>query len=294
VLRGYQQRSEAAMPAAAAKAASRSPGAQAVLAGSAGLVGRAYSGEAFAVQSDAAHDLHRLEQQLAAVERGDPLTPSPGVDLPLAIPVPGGVPLAAVLRAASTAAPMLILISGAPAYDLTGKRPTAPVSRDPAWLAHEFRTFAASRGWHLAFVESPGGGRDFGRALAAALPVLHELAPVRGLPLVVCEREAAAVVGLQAHTLREAVSGLVLVGGGAMPTNLLERARSLPIRYARVHGAPANEAMQRVIDFVNGRPADSAVPLNVRWLDVQELPWPFALSLRQAVLETAAAEHFPN
>lgn len=294
VLRGYQRRSEAAMPAAHAQGPKLSPAAQAVLTGSAGLVGRAYTGEAFAVHSDAVHDLERLEQQLAALERGESLPAQPGIDLPLAIPVPGGNPLAAVLRIAAAEAPLLVVIAGAPGYDLTGRRPTAPVSRDPAWLANEFAGFGKAHGWNLAFVESPGGGRDFAQALVAALPVLRQLAPVRGKPLLVCEREAAAVLGLSAHQLREAVGGFLLVGGGAMPANLLQRVGPLPIRYARVHGSPANDGMQRVVEFAAGQATGAAERADVRWLDEQELPWPFALSLRLPALEAGAAACLPR
>ena len=294
VLRGYQQRSEAAMLAANAKAATLAPAPQAVLVGSSGLVGRCYSGEAFAVQSDAVRDLLRLEAHLAALDRGEALRPQPGIDLPLAIPVVGSQPLHAVLRVADAEAPMVVILSGTPAYDLTGRRPVAPTSRDPAWLAHEFASFAPGRAMHLAFVESPGGGRDFGAALIAALPVLHELAPVRGKPLLVCEREAAAVLGLQAHRVRDLVSGLVLVGGGAIPANQLERLGRLPIRYARVHGSPANEGMQRVIDYATKTNGGSAATLDVQWLDDLDLPWPFALSLRLPQLAACVLAHFPN
>ena len=90
------------------------------------------------------------------------------------------------------------------------------------------------------------------------------------------------------------MSGFVLVGGGAIPANLLARLGSLPIRYARVHGAPANESMQRVVDFAARQPVGAVELPDVQWLDMAELPWPFALSLRQPAIEAAAARILPN
>ncbi|MFN8825092.1 MAG: hypothetical protein ACK501_09000 [Planctomycetota bacterium] len=293
LLRGYQARAEAAMAAATADAAKRAPFERAVVHGMAERVQRAYQGEAFPVRSEAVQELLRLERALQNLAGGKPVLA--GIDGEVALGLPSGVavPVAAVLRPArgDGQRPVVIFASGTPCYDLSPRRPSSPATRDPAWAAQALAGFAAERAWHQVFLESPGAGRDYFTAVRSVLASLPSLLPGgRGPVLLVAEREAAAVVGLQLQRLREELSGVVLVGGGVFPRPIAVATAGLPVRFARVHGTPANDAMANLIDFC----AQSTEPkgLDVRWLADGEAAWPLALPLHAAAIEAFAASVF--
>lgn len=296
LLRGYQARAEAAMAAATADAAKRAPFERAVVHGMAERVQRAYQGEAFAVRSEAVQELLRLERALQNLAGGEPVLA--GIDGEVALGLPSGAagasaPLAAVLRPArgDGPRPLVVFASGTPCYDLSPRRPSSPATRDPAWAAHALGGFAAERGWHQLFLESPGAGRDYLAALRAVLAALPSLLPGgRGPVLLVAEREAAAVVGLQLQRVREELAGLVLVGGGVFPRPVAVATAGLPVRFARVHGTPANDAMANLIDFC--AQSTEAKGLDVRWLADGEPAWPLALPLHAAAIEAFAASVF--
>lgn len=293
LLRGYQARAEAAMAAAASDGQKRAPLERAIVLGMAERVQRAYQGEAFAVRSEAVQELGRLERVLQNLAVGKPVLD--GIDGEVALGLPSGAaaPLAAVLRPArgDGPRPVVVFASGTPCYDLSPRRPSSPATRDPAWTAHALAGFAAERGWHQLFLESPGAGRDYLAALRSVLASLPSLLPNgRGPVLLVAEREAAAVVGLQLQRLRDEFAGVVLVGGGVFPRPVAAATAGLPVRFARVHGTPANDAMANLIDFCT----QSTEPkgLDVRWLADGEAAWPVALSQHAAAVEAFAASVF--
>ena len=189
--------------------------------------------------------------------------------------------------------PLVVVAAGVPTYDLSARRPASPATRDPAWLAHEFAGFAAARDWHLAFLESPGGGRNYAESLLLALPALRDLLPPGGgLPLLVVEREAAAVVGLHLERLRPLVRGVVLVGGGVLARPTIDRIGALPVRYARFFGAPASEAMAGSVEFVAGRRGTADFVADVDWLGPRAVAWTAAMPMLAPELEAFAQQLF--
>lgn len=293
LLRGYQARAEAALTAAVRVGGTLPALAQAIVLGMGERVQRAYYGEAFAVRSEAVVELERLERVLKNVEKGESVLAGLTGDVALALPDGKGGRLAAVLRPAvgDGPRPLLLIASGTPCYDLSPRRPSAPATRDPAWTAHAFAGFAKERGWHQVFLESPGGGRDYAAALSAVLPSLRALLPGGAGPVVlVAEREAASVVGLQLQRLRAEFAGVALVGAGVFPRPVALATAGLPIRFGRMHGTPANDAMANLIGYC----AETKEPagLDVRWLADGDAAWPMALPLFAAGIESFAAAVF--
>lgn len=292
VLRGYQARGERALRDAHARQEGLAAVERAVLVGAAGQVARAYYGEPWAVQSDGVQDLVRLERVLANLAAGAAAADGLSGDLVLALPAAEGPPFACVLRRADGDGPrpLVVVAAGAPAFDATARRPTAPASRDPAWLAHEFAAFARDRKWHLACLESPGVGRDFGRCLREALAALPAFLPGGAGPvLLVAEREAAAVAALHLGDLHQALRGVVLVGSGAVPGPMWRQLGALPVRYAAAHGL--GEAMlQPVFAFVDAERRDGRWQGDVAWLTDDRPAWCLALPQLAPAIEAFAAE----
>lgn len=284
VLRGYQQRAEAALAAAAARAGGDGLDAAIVL-GAAERVRAAYTGGAFAVQSDAARDLAALERALANVAAGKPTTDGLVGDVSLALPLAGGA-LPCVLRrsAGEGRRPLVVVAAGAPAYDPKVNRPAVPAVRDPRWTADELRDLGVADGWHVAFLASPGGGRDYAAALAAALPWLAaatDAAP--GKVALVAEREAAAVAGLALARLRPHLGAAALFGVGALMAPAMVAGDGMPLAYAPVDGLDA-AVLQRTIDFAAARRAKGEPAPVAEWLPSAPMPWPFGLAVARAPL----------
>ncbi len=280
ILRGYQARTEAALQRAIELAPGLSANDRAYCDGAAGQVVRAFHGEAFAVASDAVQDLQRLEQVLANLEQKRAASAGLSGDVSLALPV-GRAPLWCRLRRASgdEPRPLVVFVSGTPTYDTTVNRPSAPATRDPLWLAHELAEFGRRERWHVVFVESPGLGVDFAGALREALPLLSQfVATGNRKPLLVCEREAAAIVGLRMQEFRPQLSGLVCVGAGAMPAAALIENGALPVRVNALAGM-GEESLQRVLDYVGAQQTAGTWRGDVRWLSDKRPAWPFGLSL---------------
>jgi hypothetical protein len=304
VLRGYQGRCEAALLAVDEREPALAPEARGILRGCAAPVQQSYFGEAFEVESDAVHDLQRLEQVLAnvAAER-QPLTGLTGaVPVQLSSPVPSAEPrgLAAMLRLPEAfepgtvrGRPLVVFAAGAPTYDITQKRPTSPASRDPRWLAHELASFGRDLGCDVAWLESPGDLRDYIGALRTALPALRSIFGTGDAPLLlVAEGEAATIAAFHMGRLAEQMQGLVLVGAGAMNGTVLDGLGALPVRLQPLQGAPGSEGLQRSLDYVARRIAAGEWHGDVARLSDRELPWLLSLPLLVPEIEAFAGRVF--
>ena len=308
VLRGYQQRAETALARVRDLDPQVPPLPRALLQGFAAEVQRAYTGEAYDVVSDAVADLQRLEAALAnqALDRHlltglGLIGPGPtglGGVLPTAMPG-SKTGLHCALRFAEgwspesrNPQPLVVFVGGAPAYDLQATRPSAPATRGPRWLASELVAFAKRRPWHVACLESPGAGRDFAAELPKVLRDLRELLGSGEQPMVlVCEREAAAIVGLQFATMDLPVQGLVLLGAGGMPTATLDRLGALPVRVGFLAGYTSGESLRRSLEYATRTPRAGGAPRDFAVLPVpvEAPPWPFGASAYAAAIEAFVA-----
>ncbi|MCU0863169.1 MAG: hypothetical protein MUC36_05210 [Planctomycetes bacterium] len=276
VLRGYQARAEAAM-AAVRGASDLTADDSALVRGLTQPVERCYFGAPFVVGSHAVEELSRLERALADRAAGKGLANGLGTELPLLFDDGSEAPLPCRLRRGGDGArPLVVFVSGTPTYDLTARRPTAPAVREPGWLQHEMGEFGRAEGWHLAFVGSPGGGRNFGPALVEVLPWLQRRVDTGGrLPVLVVEREAASVAGLRCRELTKVVSALVLVGGGGVPGPAIDALGTVPLRFVRLHGVPAGDGLQRSLDHARLRAAELDPAPDVAWLTDGSPAWLF-------------------
>ncbi len=298
VLRGYQERAETALGRVRDLAPQLPPLSRALLQGFAAEVQRAYTGEAFDVVSDAVADLQRLEAALANQALDRHLLAGLGGVLPTALPgSTAGLQCALRLAEgwspeAGMQHPLVVFVGGSPAYDLEATRPSAPATRGPRWLANELAAFAKRRPWHVACLESPGAGRDFAAELPKVVRALRELLGTGEQPVVlVCEREAAAIVGLQFVGMDLPVQGLVLLGAGGMTTATIERLDALPVRVGFLAGYSSGEALRRSLDYATSGPAAGRAPRDFAALSVpvEAPPWPFGSSAYAAAIEAFVA-----
>jgi hypothetical protein len=301
VLRGYQQRTERAFEVASERLSELSPEERPLLEGLLSEVGRAYRGEAFDARSEAVVDLQRLERALQNVANEEPVLTGLHGDVPVFLPTgePSGLPCVLRLPAdfepggARARRPMVVFAASSPSYDGATRRPTAPGTRGPRWLAHELPGFGDSQGWDVAFVDSPGDGRDYGSHLPRALQALRAiLAPGDRSMVLVCDREAAAVAAFRIGELREHLAGLVLVGAGAMTGQALDELGELPVRYVVSHGYPAAEGMRRSLDYVDLKEQAGEAHGDVALLVEREMPWTCAVPLLADEIAAFAAEAF--
>lgn len=294
VSRGYQARCEAALTAAR-EALPRLAGLpHALLDGLWREVGRAYTGEPFVVRSEAMRDLERLEQALGNLAAERPLLHGMQGDITTRLPAAGGEGMQCVLRlVGGEPRPLVVFDSATPAYDLVAPRPTAPGTRQPGWTAHELARFAAGRDWNVVCLESPGVGKDHFAALQGALAALRELLPpAAAKPVLVCDREAAAVVAPRADRLAGQLAGLVLVGAGVPPPAALAGLGELPVRWALLVGYPASSSVERLLQFLAERRRTGEFTGDVGLLTERTAAWPFGLPLLQAEIEAFAAARF--
>lgn len=296
VLRGYQERAELAMGEAVVARKDLAPLPRALLDGCAAAVSRAYTGEAFAVRSDAVADLARLElclQNLAGERAAlDGMT---GV-------VPTGLPfqedfLPCLLRAHPDggARPTVVFASGAPAYGIGARRPASPLRRSGAWQLRELGAFGVEDGWNVCALASPGGGRPYAAAVRGALAALPEVLPSDGVkPVLVCDREAAAVVGIQLAQLRPLISGLVLIGAGAVPARALPALEGLPVRVVKLAGYPASAAVDRLIAYLDAQGEGDRRRFDLELLHERATPWPYGPAWSSAELQVFARRCFAS
>lgn len=285
VLRGYQARSEAAMRATRDVHEGLEPLPRGLLLGLAAEVSRAYQGEAFHGQSEAILDLHRVETALANVEQGEHVLKGLTGDVPVMLPT-GSRPLASVVRLRSDLhpatgpmpRPLVVFAGGLPCYDTGATRPSEPSTRGPRSTASALGRFGRNEPWQVAFLESPGNGRDYAATLPAAIGHLRELFATGERPVIlVCEREAAAVAGFAVGKLRPVIDGLVLVGAGAMTAPMIDGLGDLPVRVAPLHGYPGSIGIERVLDYVAQQTAAGEWRGDLERLVTSAQPWPFGL-----------------
>ena len=297
VLRGYQQRSEAALGLVRQLGPQLSALPRALLEGMAAEVSRAYIGEAFDHETDAPGDLQRLEAALENLREGRHVLHGLLGNVPTGLPT-GASKIACVLRlgegrnpaSSPTPRPLVVVAGGAPSYDITALRPSAPAARSPRWLAAELATFGKGQPWDVAFLESPGGGRNYADQLREALKSLRELWAVGDRPiLLVCEREAAAVVGLQLAALRSQLQGLVLLGSGGMPAQVLDGLGTLPVRIGMLQGYPSSDGLRRALDYVALRRSEKQWQGDFALLPGEEPAWPFGLRAYAPAITTFVA-----
>ncbi len=294
VLRDYQKRAEKALAHAVTLRDELEALPKALLDGLAAQVSRAFTGEAFAVRSDAVMDLQRLEAGLANLAaKRSPLASMAGV-VATAMPA-GDIVQPCVLRMPQDTRPhsMIVFATGAPAYDIGTRRPTAPVMRESNWLLQELAGFGVTEKWHIATVDSPGGGRPYAKTLLATIQALPKVLPTGGTkPLLVCDREAAAVVGLQLAKFAPYISGVVFVGGGGIPGPSLAKLGDLPIRFVSLAGYPGSAAADRTLQYLVAQQKAGKSALDVARLHDRQEPWMFGVSRSLPELRAFAVQVF--
>lgn len=298
VLRGYQARCEQALLAARAVGEKLDELPRSLLTGCAARVTNAYFGEAFEGTSRAIADLERLELALRNVEAEKHVLTGMRGDVPVKF-ADGG--LACVVRlptlfgadAERVSKPLVVFAAASPCFDMATHRPTAPSTRGPAWLAMELSDFGHRTGCDVAFVDSPGEGRDYGPHLVRAVQGIKTVLGTGDRPVVlVCDREAASVAALHAAVLREHPAGLVLVGSGGMTGNTIDALGSMAVRLVPTLGHPGAEALRRSLEYAQRRSTAGSGSGSFARLVEHEPAWPFAVPLLAAEIETFAAEVF--
>jgi len=185
-----------------------------------------------------------------------------------------------------------VFATGCPAYDVGARRPVAPAVREGNWLMRELGDFGVAEQWNVVAFDSPGGGRPYPAALLASLQSLAEVVPTEGKPLLVCDREAAAVVAMQLSRFAPHICGVVLVGGGAMPAAVLDKLDGLPVRFVALDGYPGSNGIERLMTFVRARSKQQNAELDFGMLHERVTPWCFGPSWSRAELEAFAARLF--
>ena len=194
------------------------------------------------------------------------------------------------------ARPLIVCATGGPVYGTGSRRPTEPSSRSPAWLQRELGRpdqFGEAAGYRLVTVASPGMGLPFGKSLRAMLEAAESLLPTGGKrPLLVCDREAAAVVALHLHDFVDRVSGIVFVGAGAVPQRAMAAVGDLPVRAVALRGYPGSRAIDRMQQFLAQRGPRGESGFDYSLLHDRALPWPFGVALSRAELLRFARQLF--
>jgi len=299
VERGYQVRSERALATSQQAAPTLAEPQRTLLAGLLDPVRRAHAGLAFDVSSRAVPDLDRLEKGLANLAAERHVLADLGRDVETAVPAGSNDRLACVLRIADdlgareprTARPLVVFVGAQPSYDLGTARPSAPATRGPRWLAAELADFDATAERDVVFLESPGAGRDYAQALVAAIDALKKLLATGERPVVVvCDREAAAIVALRTQVLRPLVAGLVLIGTGGMTAAMLDALAPLQVRFVSLQGHPGGESLERSLAWVRDREKAGEWRGSVKRLTDDVIAWPWGVPRCAAAIEAFVRE----
>jgi hypothetical protein len=128
------------------------------------------------------------------------------------------------------------------------------------------------------------------RGVLEALPAVFETDGPK--PVLVCDREAAAVVGIQLAKLRPLVSGVVLIGAGAIPAPTLRALEDLPVRTLKLSGYPASVAIDRLMEYVAGQERADREDLDLALLHERPTPWPYGAASSAAELRAFARRCF--
>ena len=165
--------------------------------------------------------------------------------------------------------------------------------RESQWLFRELQGFGVTEQWHIASIDSPGGGRSYAKALLASVQELSKILPPGGQkPLLVCDREAAAIVGMQLSKFQPHLSGVVFVGSGAMPVPTIKKLGQFPVRYVSLAGYPGSKSIDRTLQFLKARQGDGQNAPDVSLLHERQEPWLYGIARSRRELRTFAAQVF--
>lgn len=291
VLRGYQQRAEAATATAVRKAADAKALAGASLLAVAAEVNRAYSGEAPNGDAAGREDLLLLERMLARQAKGEDLLGGEQGDQLVGLPTGNRRPLAALLRRPAAGVPsrLVVVVAGSPFYQADGPRPGAPASASPRWAARASRDFRPGA-TAVLFVESPGAVPQWGEALCTGIEAAQQALGIEPVQTtLVVERDAAVAACFGLATLLPRIQSLQLVNGGVLSRTALE---SLSGRELVVHVPRGllGRGLAHTRDVARG--SQGPIQLGGRLVSVamDEHPWQFALpiALRHVAIQLGA------
>ncbi|MGE3171146.1 MAG: hypothetical protein AB7O97_00885 [Planctomycetota bacterium] len=280
VLRGYQQRALAARDGvAAAVAAGMEPTMEAVLRGMDLEILRAYTGEAFDGFSDAVGDLRRAERALQNLAEDAPLLRGFDGELPAALPTGGSELLGATWRWPSAAKgteprPLVVVIGAAPSLDVAARRPSAPATRSSRWTRLRLGDFGLGGAWPIAWLQSPGGGMQFAKALPQALAALHRILPTDGRTVFVLELDAAIALSYAPDVLGEA-SAAVFVGAGVLLAPSLAKLGPLHVLGVPLTGHASSKSLQFTSKLIAERGAELGFAGTFQLARDLPRPWTF-------------------
>lgn len=280
VLRGYQQRAEAAIAAVARMTTEAKGLAESSLLAVAAEVNRAYSGEAPNGDAAGREDLLLLERMLARQSKGeDPLAGERGDQL-VGLPTGTMRVLSGVLRRPATGSlkRLAVVVGGSPFYGADAARPGAPASTSPRWMARACRDFCPEA-TAVLFVESPGAVPMWSDALGMAVEAAQRALGVEPAhTTLVVERDAAVAACFDLVSLLPRIQSLQLVNGGVLSRSALE---SLSGREVVVHVPRGllGRGLVHTRDVVGG--SQGSIQLGGRFVSVamDEHPWQFALPI---------------
>ena len=100
------------------------------------------------------------------------------------------------------------------------------------------------------------------------------------------------MVALQAAKFRPLLSGLVLIGGGVIPSQALAQLEGLPVRFVALSNYPASRSIERLLEYVGARKASELNGLDFASLHRRATPWPFGVVMSSAELRDFAQARF--
>lgn len=289
VLRNYQARAEGACADAALLLQRLAGTDRALLLGLALEVQRAFAGEAFERESDAVRDLQRLEAAVENVTAGRKVLHGMTGPVPTALPTGGEAVLSAVLPAGvadGDRRPIVVIAGMAPAYDVRARRPGAPAAHGARSVQGRVGDLGLGAAGHVVWLQSPGGGVPYARALATALPALRELVPNDGRVVLVLELDAAVALSFAPDLLQREASAVALVGAGAFAKPMLEAVAGVPMFGVTLTGHPSSDGLRRTADLVAGRFGEA--PVGAQFDLAREAPRPWTSGAAAARAEIAA------